>query len=59
MTIEEKLPRYNRTVKKVLRSHKLTQEQIEETETLFIENHLNLVLHYKAFLNKNRNLMVQ
>ena len=47
MTIEEKLPRYNRTVKKVLRSHKLTQEQIEETETLFIENHLNLVLHYK------------
>lgn len=46
MTID-KTPRYNRTVKKIIKSHKLTKDQIEETEKLFLEDHSNPVLHYK------------
>jgi len=36
--IIEKTPRYNRTVKKIIKSHKLTKEIIEDTENLFTTN---------------------
>ena len=55
--IIEKTPRYNRTVKKILKAHKLTQTVIEETEAIFLENHLNPTLHYKDIIckkDKNR-----
>lgn len=55
--IIEKTPRYYRTVKKIVKTHKLTTEEIEETERLFGENHLNPVLHYKDITckkDKNR-----
>ena len=53
----EKIPRYNRTLKKILKSHKLTQNVIDETEIIFLENHLNPILHYKNIIckkDKNR-----
>ena len=55
--IIEKTPRYNRTVKKIIKSHKLSISEIEKVETLFIENHNNPTLHYKSIIckkDKNR-----
>ena len=55
--IIEKTPRYNRTVKKIIKSHKLSISEIEKVETLFIENHNNPTLHHKSIIckkDKNR-----
>ena len=55
--IIEKIPRYNRSVKKIIKSHKLTIKDIEKTENLFIENPQNILLHYKSITckkDKNR-----
>ena len=56
MTID-KTPRYNRTVKKIIKSHKLTKEVIEDTENLFIANPYEASLHFKSITckkDKNR-----
>ena len=56
MTID-KTPRYNRTVKKIIKSHKLTKEVIEETEELFKNNPHEPSLHFKPITckkDKNR-----
>jgi len=56
MTID-KTPRYNRTVKKIIKSHKLTKEVIEDTENLFISNPHEPSLHFKPIIckkDKNR-----
>ena len=56
MTIEKTL-RYQRSVKKILKSHKLTQMVIDDTEALFLVNHLDPILHYKSITckkDKNR-----
>jgi len=55
--IIEKTPRYNRTVKKIIKSHKLTIKEIEKTEMLLMENPNNPKLHYKSIVckkDKNR-----
>jgi len=56
MTLD-KTPRYNRTVKKIIKAHKLTKELIEDTEKLFIENPYEPSLHFKPIIckkDKNR-----
>ena len=55
--IIEKTPRYNRTVKKIIKSHKLTKEIIEDTENLFKTNPHEPSLHFKPITckkDKNR-----
>ena len=55
--IIEKLPRYNRDVKKLVKTHKLTLEAIEETEKLFLSNPKEPSLRYHAITckkDKNR-----
>jgi len=46
MTID-KTPRYNRTVKKIIKAHKLTNEEIIATEELFLsdQKHKSLRFH--------------
>jgi len=53
----DKTPRYNRTVKKIIKSHKLTKEIIEDAENLFISNPYEPSLHFKPITckkDKNR-----
>ncbi len=53
----DKTPRYNRTVKKIIKSYKLTKEVIEDTENLFISNPYEPSLHFKSITckkDKNR-----
>ncbi|MDQ7086039.1 MAG: plasmid stabilization protein [Sulfurovum sp.] len=44
----EKTPRYHRAVKKIIKTHKLTQYEIEETENTFKIYYLDPTLHYKS-----------
>jgi len=53
----DKSPRYKRTVKKILKSHTLTLEKIEECERLFEEDYKHLSLRYhqiRCKKDKNR-----
>ena len=55
--IIEKLPRYGRDVKKLIKSHKLTKEIIEDAEKLFVENPNEPSLRYHHIIckkDKNR-----
>jgi len=52
----EKLPRYNRDVKKILKAHKLSLKIIEDTENLFLENPQDPSLRYhKINCKKDKN----
>ena len=51
MTIE-KTPRYHRSVKKIVKSHKLAIEKVIEAETIFAQNPKNSTLHYKSIICK-------
>jgi len=51
MTLD-KTPRYNRTVKKIIKAHKLTKELIEDTENLFVNNPSEPSLNYKTITCK-------
>lgn len=51
-----KRPRYERTVKKILKAHKLDKESITLTENLFRENPQNPSLRYhKIICKKDKN----
>ena len=52
-----KTPKYLRSVKKIVSSHKLTQKIIDDTEMLLLENRYDISLHFKSITckrDKNR-----
>jgi len=52
-----KTPKYLRSVKKIISSHKLNKEIIDDTEILLLENRHDTSLHFKAITckrDKNR-----
>ncbi len=56
MTID-KTPRYNRTVKKIIKAHKLTNEEIIATEELFLSDYKHKSLRFHSITckkDKNR-----
>ena len=48
----DKTPRYIRSVKKIIKSHKLTQNEIDEVENIFETNPYNPSLHFKPIVCK-------
>jgi len=50
--IIEKLPRYERDIKKLMKSYKLTINEIEDAEKLFLENRHNPLLRYHKIISK-------
>ncbi len=53
----DKSPRYNRTVKKILKSHTLSRDKIEECEKLFEDDYKHYSLRYhqiRCKKDKNR-----